>query len=386
MRYLWSAFAALVALGAAVGAQQLEAAETASYAYIGTYTRDAPGGDSGEAQSEGIYVAKVDQETGQLEPLQTVRSDNPSFLALAPDQRFLFAINEVADFEGKEVGSVEAYRIDEASGEIALINRQALPGPIPAHLAVDPSGQYLVVALYMGASYVVLPIGADGSLGAPVDEIAQQGSGPNKERQEAPHPHAVTFDPAGRYIATADLGIDKVESFELQEGKLAKVSEVAMEPGSGPRHVAFNPDGTMLYVINELNATIAALPYDADSGKLGEAIATVSTVPEDFPEAKSTAEIMVHPSGRFLYGSNRRFSDHPAADSIAVYRLDERGVPERVQLVTEDIAFPRAFQLDPTGTWLYALTRRATASFNSPSTSRRASSRQPATSPRFRHR
>jgi 6-phosphogluconolactonase len=357
MRCLWS-FAALVTLGAVGGGPQLEAAEPASHAYVGTYTRDAPGGDSGKAQSEGIYVASVDQETGQLELVQTVPSDNPSFLALSPDQRFLFAINEVADFEGKEVGSVEAYGIDQTSGEIALINRQALPGSIPAHLAVDPSGEYLVVALYMGGSYVVLPIGADGSLGAPTDEVRQQGSGPNKERQEAPHPHATTFDPAGRYLATADLGIDKVEIFELQEGKLAKITEAAMEPGAGPRHLAFHPDGTMLYVINELNATIAALPYDADSGKLGEPVATVPTVPDDFPEAKSTAEIMVHPSGKFLYGSNRRFSDHPDADSIAVYRLDEQGVPERVQLVTEDIAFPRAFQLDPTGTWLYALNQK----------------------------
>jgi 6-phosphogluconolactonase len=357
MRFLWPAFAALATLGATVAGPQTAAAEDADYAYIGTYTRDAPGG-AGEAQSEGIYVAKVDPESGELALQQIVASDNPSFLALSPDQRFLFAINEVKDFEGEDAGSVEAYRIDEGSGEIALINRQALPGPIPAHLAVDPSGKYLVVALYIGASYVVLPIGEDGSLGAPVDEVAQEGSGPNPQRQEAPHPHAVTFDPAGRYIATADLGIDKVEIFELQEGMLAKVSEVSMEPGVGPRHVAFRPDGTMLYVINELNATISALPYDAESGKLGEPVATVSTVPEDFPEARSTAEILVHPSGDFLYGTNRRFADHPAADSVAVFRLDEQGVPERVQLVTENIAFPRAIQLDPTGTWLYALNQK----------------------------
>jgi 6-phosphogluconolactonase len=357
MRNLW-AFAALVSLAAAVAGPPPAAAETAEYAYIGTYTRDAPGGDSGKAQSEGIYVAEVNPETGGLELIQTVASDNPSFLALSPDQRFLFAINEVKDFQGEEVGSVEAYRIDPTSGELALINRQALPGSIPAHLAVDPSGDFLVVALYMGGSYVVLPIGEDGSLGTAVDEVMQEGSGPNQQRQEAPHPHAVTFDPAGRYIATADLGIDKVEIFELQDGKLAKVSEAAMEPGAGPRHVAFHPDGTLLYVINELNATITALPYDAESGKLGAAIATVSTVPDDFPEAKSTAEIMVHPSGKFLYGSNRAFSDHPQADSIAVFRLDDEGVPERVQLVTESIAFPRAFQLDPSGTWLYALNQK----------------------------
>jgi 6-phosphogluconolactonase len=359
MRYLWSAvFAALVTLGTAVGGSQLQAAEAANYAYIGTYTHDAPGGDSGKAHSEGIYVAKVDQGTGELDLVQTVQSDNPSFLALSPDQRFLFAINEVDNYEGKNAGSVEAYRIDEDSGKIALINRQALPGPIPAHLAVDPSGKYLVVALYMGGSFVVLPIGADGSLGAPVDEVKQHGSGPNQERQEAPHPHAVMFDPAGQYIATADLGIDKVETFELQDGKLDKVSEVALPPGSGPRHLAFRPDGSMLYVISELKATVTALPYDANSGKLGEPVAAVSTVPEDFPAAKSTAEILVHPSGKFLYGSNRRFSDHPAADSVAVYQLDQKGVPERVQLVTENIAFPRAIQLDPTGTWLYALNQK----------------------------
>ena len=171
MRHLWSAFAALVMVGAAVGGQQLQAAEAANFAYIGTYTHDAPGGDSGKAHSEGIYVAKVDQGTGKLDLVQTVKSDNPSFLALSPDQKFLFAINEVDNYEGKNAGSVEAYKIDPGSGKIALINRQALPGPIPAHLQVDPSGKYLVVALYMGGSFAVFPIGADGSLGAPTDVV-----------------------------------------------------------------------------------------------------------------------------------------------------------------------------------------------------------------------
>jgi 6-phosphogluconolactonase len=358
MHHLRSALAALLLFGAAVAGHQLQAAEAANYAYIGTYTHDAPGGDSGKAHSEGIYVAKVDAGTGALDLVQTVPSDNPSFLALSPDQRFLFAINEIENYEGKDAGSVEAYRIDQDSGEIALLNRQALPGPIPAHLQVDPSGKYLVVALYMGGSFAVFPIADDGSLGAPTDVVMQQGSGPNKERQEAPHPHCVMFDPAGHYIATADLGIDKVETFELKDGKLVKVSEVALPPGSGPRHLAFNPNGTMLYVISELKATVTALPYDAQSGKLGEPIATVSTVPDDFPPEKSTAEIMVHPSGKFLYGSNRRFSDHPDADAIVVFRLDEQGAPEREQFVTKDIAFPRAFQLDPTGTWLYALNQK----------------------------
>ena len=216
--------------------------------------------------------------------------------------------------------------------------------------------------------------------------VTQHGSGPNKERQEAPHPHAVMFDPAGRYIATADLGIDKVETFQLQDGKLAKVSEVALPPGSGPRHLAFSPDGSMLYVISELKATVTALPYDATSGKLGEPIAAVSTVPDDFPAAKTRPRSWSTPSGKFLYGSNRRFSDHPDADAIVVFKLDDKGVPEREQFVTKDIAFPRGFQLDPTGTWLYALNQKGDRSFSSRSIRRPASSRRPATSPRSRPR
>ncbi len=360
MRYLSTAFVALVALGAAATMQPAAAqADNAEFAYIGTYTRNAPGDVKGPTGSEGIYVAKVDPETGALERIQTVISDNPSFLALSPDQQNLYAINEIIDYEGEEKGSAEAYSIDPESGEITLINRVALPGPIPAHLVVDPTGNYLVVALYVGGSYVVLPIEEDGSLGEAVDELVQEGSGPNEQRQTSPHPHAVTYDPAQSYIATADLGIDKVEILELtDDGKLERVSEIATEPGAGPRHVAFNPEGTMLYVINELNATILALPYDAETGKLGEAVANVSTVPDDFPSHKSTAEIMVHPSGNFLYGSNRRFEEHEVADSIAVFKLDENGIPERIQLVTENIAFPRAFQIDPTGTSLYVLNQK----------------------------
>lgn len=348
---------ATITICATLGSAQLHAAD-ARFAYIGTYTRDAPGGDSGNAHSEGIYVAKVTPETGAMELIQTVTSDKPSFLALSPDQRFLYAINEIADFEGGDVGSVEAYETDPDSGEITFINRIALPGAIPAHLAVDPSGRNLVVGIYVGGSYAVLPIAEDGSLQAASDVVLQEGSGPNEGRQTSPHPHAVVFDPAGKFIATADLGIDKVETFSLQDGKLSRISSVSVAPGSGPRHVSFRPDGTMLYVINEMMGTVDALPYDAENGTLGESVATVSTVPDDFPAHKATAEIMVHPSGKFLYGSNRRFEDHPDADSIAVFSLDDQGIPERIQMVTEGLAFPRAFQFDPTGTWLYALNQK----------------------------
>jgi 6-phosphogluconolactonase (cycloisomerase 2 family) len=217
----------------------------------------------------------------------------------------------------------------------------------------------VVVGNYVGASFQVLPINADGSLEPVSGEVQQTGSGPNADRQEAPHPHAVMFDPAGNYIATADLGIDKVETFQLADGGLTKVGEASMAPGAGPRHVAFHPNGTILYVINELDSTITALNYDAETGQLGEAIQTVSTVPEDFEGLKSTAEIMVHPSGKFLYGSNRKHVEHPQADAIVAFSIDEAtGELTLIGYTTENIQFPRGFNIDPTGTWLYALNQK----------------------------
>ncbi|MEZ4733004.1 MAG: lactonase family protein [Caldilineaceae bacterium] len=338
-----------------------EEEEAASqFAYVGTYTRSAPGGWSDAAEQNhptGIAVFAFDPDTGELTPVQTVPSENPSFLALHPSQQYLYAINEIADYEGQDAGSVEAYAIDSATGELTLLNRQAV-GSIPAHLAVDPTGRYLVVGNYIGATFNVLPINEDGSLEPASETITQTGSGPH-ERQEAPHPHAVVFDPGGNYIATADLGIDTVEVFQLGEGTLTKVSEATVAPGSGPRHLTFHPSGRYLYVINELTGAITAFAYDATTGQIGEELQTIGTVPEDFPEHRSTAEILVHPSGQFLYGSNRKFEDHPLADSIVAYQIDEAtGELTLIGHTTEGIQFPRAFNFDPTGAWLYALNQK----------------------------
>jgi len=338
-----------------------EDANGARFAYVGTYTRGAPGGWSAAAEAsppEGISVFQVNPETGDMTHIQTVPSDNPSFLAIHPSQRYLYAINEIADYEGEETGSVEAYAINEETGELTLLNRQSAAGSIPAHLSVDPTGEYLIVGNYVGGNFVSLPIHEDGSLGEVISIVEQSGSGPH-DRQQSPHPHAVLFDPSGSYIATADLGTDQVQIFELQDGELVQVSETTVAPGSGPRHVAFHPNGDVLYVINELTATVTAFKFDPESGQLGEEIQTIGTVPADFPEHKSTAEIMVHPSGRFLYGSNRKFEDHPLADSIAAYRIDpDTGELTLIGHTTENIQFPRGFNFDPTGTWLYALNQK----------------------------
>lgn len=330
----------------------------ARYVYVGTYTRGAPGGDSG-AKSNGVYVFRMDPGNGALTLIQTVPSDNPAFLCLDPKQRNLFVVNETDDYQGQKHGAVESYRIDPATGKLTLLNRVSSLGSWPCDVEVDPTDRFLVIANYGGGNYAVAPILNDGKLSEVSDVYKNTGAGPNTSRQEAPHPHCVEFDRTGRYIATADLGIDKVQIFRLDTnaGKLILVDEASVAPGAGPRHVAFHPNGRYLYVINELAATITVFAYN--DGKVGNEIQTIGTVPGDFPPHKSTAEIMVHPSGKFLYGSNRKFENHPLADAIVGYSIDQStGRLTLVAHATKDIRFPRHFNLEPTGTWLYACNQK----------------------------
>ncbi len=331
------------------------------FAYIGTYTRGAPGGWSEAAEAthpEGVYVFRVDPTTGDMTHIQTVPSDNPSWVAIHPSQDTLYVGNEISDYEGADAGSLEAYAIDDETGELTFLNRIAISS-IPAQIAVDPTGSYVAIANYVGGTFQLASINDDGSLGEVTSTHQQSGSGPNSGRQEAPHPHAVVFDPSGQYIATADLGTDQVQIFQISDGELELVDGVSTEPGAGPRHVAFAPSGDYLYVINELNATIDVFPFDSSTGQLDESIQTISTVSEDFPEEKSTAEILVHPSGRFLYGSNRKQAEHPEADAIVAFSIDQTtGMLTLIGHTTENIQFPRAFAFDPTGTWLYAMNQK----------------------------
>ena len=332
----------------------------ARFAYVGTYTTNPPGG-GGTLAAVGIAVFRVAANTLTL--VQTVPSANPSFLAVHPTQRFLYATNEIDNYGGQTTGSVEAYAIDQATGMLTLLNRQATGGPIPAHLAVAPDGRTLVIANYVGGNFVALPLGTDGALGPVTNTIQHTGSGPNKDRQEAPHPHGVAFDPAGRYIASVDLGIDTVQTFRLDAaGRLVVVGTAMTAPGAGPRHLAFGPDGRFLYVVSELNATITVFPYDAVTGTLGPALQAISTVPANFVGTKSTAEIVVHPSGKFLYNSNRGQPDAttPEANAIVGYTID--GTTGKLTLIgytTAGIKYPRNFAIDPTGTWLYACNQQA---------------------------
>lgn len=326
------------------------------FAYVGTYTRGAPGGWSSVASvnpPEGVTVFSVGAGMGDLKLIQTVPSDNPSFVAMHPSEKFLYVLNEIADYEGNGMGSLESYAIDDETGQLTLINRVA-SGSIPAQLVVSPGGDYLAVATYVGGTYEIFPIGEDGGLGEASSVAQQEGSGPH-ERQDASHAHAVAFDPSGQFLAGADLGTDWVKVFSYADGNLVEVGAAMVAAGSGPRHVAFNPSGDILYVINELTATITSFAFDPESGALGDELQTIATVPQNFPTHKSTAEILIHPSGKFLYGSNRKFEDHALADSIVAYSIDENGMLRLVGYTTHNISFPRGFSIDPTGRWLYAM-------------------------------
>ena len=333
------------------------------FAYVGTYTSDAPGGTAGGPASKGIYVLAI--QDGGWTQVQAVTSANPSFLAVHPSQRFLYAINEIDTYQGLPTGTAEAYAIDERNGRLTLINRQplSLSGVIPAHLAVSPDGRALVVALYGGGAYNVLPISADGKLGKVSSIEKETGSGPDTERQESPHPHMVQFDASGQRVLATDLGSDRINVFTLTDGKLALVGRTATQPGSGPRHLALHPSQRFLYLVNELDATVACFGYDAASGLIDGQRQRISTVPQDFTGQKNSAALVMHPSGQFLYASNRRLkSEHPLADSIAAFRVDATsGTLTPLQHWSEGLRFPRALAMAPSGSHLYALSQKGDA-------------------------
>jgi len=311
--------------------------------WIGTYTGP---------QSQGIYAFRFDDEAGTLSPLGlAAETPSPSFLALHPNGKVLYAVNETHDGPGNS-GMVTAFAIDPASGRLTKINEQPSRGADPCHLAVDATGQYLVVANYTGGNFVVFPLGEDGHLAAASSALTNRGVGPNHERQDGPHAHDVVFDSSNRFLIAVDLGLDQlfVYRFDPAPGSFTfgDPPSARVPPGAGPRHFVFHPDGRHAYSINELNSTVTALEWDPSTGKL-TTDASVSTLPAGFTGENSTAEIEVDSRGRFLYGSNR------GHDSIAVFRINP--VSGAVTLIAQTLTRgkePRHFALDPTGRWLVA--------------------------------
>ena len=339
-------FAPALVLGLAVarGGQEAVAKPGTLRVYVGTYTWK---------ESKGIYVLELDLATGKLSaPELAAEATNPTFLAVHPSQRFLYAVGEIGSFKGRPSGSVSAFAIAPETGKLKPLNQQPSGGGGPCHVTVDKEGKNLLVANYGGGSVAVLPIAADGSLREPSCVIQHKGTGPDKSRQEGPHAHSINLDPAGRFAFAADLGLDKllVYSFDPAKGTLTPNDPPAasVAPAAGPRHFAFHPTGRFAYVINEMAATVTAFAYDPERGALKE-LQTVPTMPADFTERRSTAEVVVHPSGKFLYGSNR------GHDSIAIFGIDaETGKLTPAGHQSTLGKEPRNFAVDPTGAWLLA--------------------------------
>ncbi|MDE0297030.1 MAG: lactonase family protein [Candidatus Poribacteria bacterium] len=314
------------------------------YLYVGTYT---------EGESEGIYVYRMHSITGALELASITDAwENPTFLAIHPQRRYLYAVNEISEFDGKAGGSVSAFAIDQTNGELTFLNRKSSVGDGPCHLVVDSTGNYVLAANYGGGSVCMLPILDDGRLGDASDFVQHEGSSADSGRQSAPHAHSIVTDPANQYAFAPDLGLDKIKSYrlDLTAGKLVPNAppHAAVAAGAGPRHFDFHPNRRFAYVINELDSTITGFDYDESSGTLSE-IQTISTLPEDFSGKSHTADVHVHLSGRFLYGSNR------GHDSIAIFEIDETS--GRLRLIGYEPTqgeTPRNFGIDPSGTILLA--------------------------------
>jgi 6-phosphogluconolactonase len=341
VRFFWGV---LLGLGVYFPNMSANAADNAMRVYIGTYTG---------AKSKGIYVAEFDSRTGKLStPELAVRTGGPSFLAIHPNRRFLYAVGETSNVGGKKEGAVRAFSIDPSTGLLSLLNEQPSGGSGPCHLSVDPTGRCVLVANYGSGSIAALPIGRDGKLAEAATTIQHEGSSIDRQRQTGPHAHFITTDPAGRFALACDLGLDKVLVYRFDSAKAALTANdppaATVQPGAGPRHLAFHPNGRFVYVINEMGATLTAFAYDAERGRLEE-LQTLSTLPADFTGQKSCAEIQVHPSGKFMYGSNR------GHDSIAVFSVDAgTGKLRFVECQPSQGKTPRFFGIDPTGEWLLA--------------------------------
>jgi 6-phosphogluconolactonase len=317
--------------------------------YVGTYT---------SGKSEGIYLYRLNLRSGELKHAATTKGvKDPSFLTVAPNRRYLYAVNEVEEFAGKKSGALSAFAVDRRTGELRLLNQQPSLGGSPCYVVVDRTGGFVLVANYLGGNVAVLPVRSDGSLGEATDVKQDQGSSINRERQEGPHAHCVVLDPANRFAYACDLGTDKIMifRFDKRRGKLIPnaVPWVTAKPGAGPRHLVFHPTGKYAYVINELHATITAFAHDRVAGHLQE-VETVPTLPVDFSGANTSADIHVSPDGRFVYSSNR------GHDSIAAFKVNSRN-GKLTFIAHESTAGknPRNFAIDPTGAFLLVANQKS---------------------------
>lgn len=319
--------------------------------YVGTYT------DSG---SKGIYAYEYDAASGKVSPLGlAAETSNPSFLAVDARRKFLYAVNETHDYKGATSGGVTAFAIDPKTWKLRELNEVASHGADPCYIALDKSGKYVLVANYNGGNVAAFPLSADGSVGESSSVVQDEGTvGPNKERQEKAHAHWIETSARNRFAYVSDLGLDRVliYKFDPEKGMLTQgpssgspnekdFFSATLAPGTGPRHIAFSADGKFMYVLGELDSTVTVFANDAN--ETYKSVQKISALPPGFSGKNDAAEIVMHPSGKFLYTSNR------GDDSIALFTVDQKtGRLTFGERVPSGGKTPRNFALDPTGTYL----------------------------------
>lgn len=318
------------------------------FVYFGTYT-------NAKSNSKGIYRSRFDAATGRLSSAElAAEAKDPAWLAIHPNGKFLYAIDESADSKRNPGAGVSAYALNPATGALTLLNQQSHGSTGACHLSVDATGRTVLVANYGGGGVSALSLQPDGRLGALGSVIQHTGSSVNPARQKSPHAHQIIVSPDNRFALVPDLGLDRILVYAVDSAaaKLAahEPASTAVAPGSGPRHLAFHPSGRFAYVINEMLCTMTAFRYDATRGTLTN-VQTLSTLPpgETVQTGTSTAEVIAHPSGKFLYGSNR------GHNTIVAYAID--ATTGQLTLIGHQSTLgktPRHFALDPTGRWLLA--------------------------------
>ena len=339
-------------------------------AYVGSYS--SPQGPEGAVgHGRGIYLLEMDPATGILRQLDVFPNDtNPSWLAFDPLREYLYSANEISNYQGAASGSVSAYSIDRPTGRLRLLNTVSSEGAGPAHLSVHPSGKFVFVANYHGGTVAVLPVHQNGDLGPATDIKNDSGTiGPARAKNappgsfaisghDRPHAHMVQADAAGKFVVASDLGLDQILiwRFDVDTGKLSPAAQasVTLPPGDGPRHFAFHPSGRWFYSLQEEASTLVTLDYDPATGKLTPK-QTISTLPKPFKGTNFTSEVLISPDARFLYAANRLH------DTIAWFSIGAGGLLTFSGEEWTRGDYPRSFNIDPSGNYIYSCNQRADA-------------------------
>jgi len=314
--------------------------------YVGTYTNKG---------SKGIYVYRYDSDSGKVQDLGLAAgTENPSFLVADSTGKHLYAVNETQKYKGEASGAVAAFAIDGKSGKLATLSQVSSHGADPCYISFDRSGKYVLVANYTGGTVAVFPVASNGKVGEASSVMEDQGPlGPNHERQERSHAHWIEASARNRFAYVADLGLDRVLIYKfdaskgaLTRGEPADSFSAVLQPGTGPRHVAFSKDGKFMYALAEMDSSVTVFANDNEKFT---SIQKISALPEGFSGKNDAAEIVMHPSGKFLYTSNR------GDDSIAVFAVDKAsGKLKFVDRTATGGKTPRNFAVDPSGAHLIA--------------------------------